>query len=279
MRNLIFFIYKYHVFFLFFILEVIAFVIVYRFNNYQKASFLNYTNGIASNFYNGVSNTQEYFNLRRINDSLQLENARLRNQQLNSYYQNNVSITSINDTVFKQQYQYIAAQVVNNSVIKRNNYITLNRGRVHGIEEKLGVVSDNGVVGIVMNVSSHYCTVLSLLNSNSNISAKIQKNGAFGAVKWDGGDPTVAKLLDVNKHVPIEVNDLVVTSNFSKIFPDDLPIGKIKEHSLDAGDNFHTIKLELFTDFSTVTNVYVIKNLFKYEQQALEEKTLEKDKK
>src|SRR5574343_252848 len=118
MRNLIFFIYKYHVFFLFFLLEIIAFIIVYRFNNYQKASFLNYTSSVASNFYNGVSNTQEYFNLRRVNDSLQLENARLRSLQITSYYNNNISINNINDTVYKQQYQYIAAQVVNNSVTK-----------------------------------------------------------------------------------------------------------------------------------------------------------------
>lgn len=279
MRNLIFFIYKYHVFFLFFILEIVAFVIVYRFNNYQQASFLNYTNTVSSNFYNGVNNTQEYFNLRRVNDSLQVENAMLRTQQITSYYQNNVSISSINDTIYNQQYQYIAAQVVNNSVVKRNNYITLNRGRLHGIEREMGVISESGVVGIVMNVSNHFCTVLSLLNSNCNISAKLKKNGAFGAVRWDGGDPRTARLLDVNKHVPVQVNDLVVTSNFSTIFPEGIPIGRIKEHSLDAGDNFHTIKLDLFTDFSTVSTVYVIRNLMKYEQQALEEKLPGNDKK
>jgi len=278
MRNLIFFIYRYHVFFIFFVLEIVAFIILFRFNNYQKASFLNYTNGVAGNFYNGVSNTQEYFNLRRVNDSLQLENARLRTQQITSYYQNNVSISSINDTVYKQQYDYISAQVVNNSVTKRNNYITLNRGRLHGIEREMGVISENGIVGIVMNVSDHYSTVLSLLNSNCKISAKLQKTGAFGSLVWDGGDPGYARLLDVNKHVPIKVGDLVITSNFSTIFPEGLPIGKISDNSLDAGDNFHTINIDLFTDFSTVSTVYVIRNLFKQEQQALEQ-TLPTDKK
>lgn len=271
MRNLIFFLYKYHAFFLFFVLEVIAFIIIYRFNTYQKASFLNYTQGVANNFYTGISNTKDYFYLRSVNDSLQMENARLRNQLLTSYYQNNVSLTNINDTVYKQQYTYIAARVVNNSVTKRNNYITLNRGSLHGIAPEMGVISENGVVGIVMTVSPHYCTVLSVLNSNCKLSAKIQKNGAFGSLVWDGVDPTQAKLLDVNKHVPIAINDLVITSNFSPIFPEGLPIGKIKTHSLDAGDNFHNMKVELFTDFSTVSTVYIIKNLFKGEQQLLEE--------
>lgn len=270
MRNLIFFIYKYYVFFLFLVLEVTAFVIIYRFNNYQKASFVNYTTGVTSSFYTAVSNTHEYFNLRTVNDSLQVENARLRSEQLTSYYKNNFTPVQINDSMYRQQYEYIPAQIVSNSVTKRNNYITLNRGRKHGIAPEMGVISENGIVGIVMNVSDNYCTVLSLLNNNCKISAKIQKNGAFGSLVWDGDDPKYAALLDVNKHVPLMTNDVIITSNYSTIFPEGIPIGKIYAHTLDAGDNFHTIKVELFTDFSTVSTVYVIKNLMKQEQQDLE---------
>jgi rod shape-determining protein MreC len=270
MRNLIFFIYKYYVFFLFFVLEVAAFVIIYRFNNYQKASFVNYTTGVTSSYYTAVSNTTEYFNLRKVNDSLQVENARLHSQLITSYYKNSFNATLVNDTVYKQQYEYIPAQVVSNSVTKRNNYITLNRGRLHGIAPEMGVISDNGIVGIVMNVSDHYCTVLSLLNNNCKISAKIEKNGAFGSLVWEGDDPRYAALRDVNKHVPLTTNDKIITSNFSTIFPEGIAIGRIYAHSLDAGDNFHTIKVELNTDFSTVSTVYVIRNLLKQEQQDLE---------
>lgn len=276
MRNLIFFIYKYYVFFLFFSLEVFAFVVIFRFNNYQKASFVNYTVGVTSSFYTAVSNTQEYFNLRHVNDSLQIENARLRSQLLTSYYKNNFTPTQINDTVYKQQYEYIPAQVVSNSVTKRNNYITLNKGSLHGIAPEMGVISDNGIVGIVMSVSPHYCTVLSLLNNNCKISAKIEKNGAFGSLVWEGDDPKYAALRDVNKHVPLMTNDQIITSNFSTIFPEGIPIGKIYAHSLDAGDNFHTIKVELNTDFATVSTVYVIRNLLKQEQQTLEATTNQK---
>ena len=270
MRNLIFFISKYYVFFLFFGLELLSFIIIYRFNNYQKASFVNYTTGVTSSFYSAVSNTQQYFNLRKINDSLQIENAKLRSQLLTSYYQNNLTIKHINDTLYKQQYDYIPASVVNNSVTKRNNYITLNRGSLHGIEPQMGVISESGIVGIVLSVSPNYCTVLSLLNNNCKISAKVKKNNAFGSLVWDGDNPQVARLLDVNKHVPVADNDLVITSNYSTIFPEGIPIGKIQTHSLDAGDNFHTIKVELFTDFSTVSTVYVIRNLMKEQQQNLE---------
>lgn len=270
MRNLIFFISKYYVFFMFFGLEIFSFIVIYRFNHYQKANFVNYTTGVTSSFYSAVSNTQQYFSLRRMNDSLQIENAKLRSQLFSSYYQNGLTVKNINDTLYKQQYEYIAATVVNNSVTKRNNYITLNRGSLHGIEPQMGVISESGIVGIVLSVSPRYCTVLSLLNNNCKISAKVKKNGAFGSLVWDGADPRIARLLDVNKHVPVSTNDLIITSNYSTIFPEGIPIGKIYSHTLDAGDNFHTIKVELFTDFSTVSTVYVIRNLLKQEQQTLE---------
>ena len=270
MRNLLFFISKYYVFFLFFALEISSFVIIYRFNNYQKASFVNYTTGITSSFYTTVSNTQQYFNLRHVNDSLQMENARLHSQLITSYYQNQFTPKMVNDTIYKQQYEFIPASVVNNSVTKRNNYITLNRGRLHGIEPEMGVISESGIVGIVMSVSEHYCTVLSLLNNNCKISAKIKKNGAFGSLVWDGSDPRYAKLLDVNKHVPIATNDEIITSNYSTIFPEGIPIGRIFSHSLDAGDNFHTIKIELNTDFGNISSVYIIRNLMKNEQKNIE---------
>lgn len=270
MRNLIFFISKYYVFFIFFSLEIFSFVIIFRFNNYQKASFTNYTTGVTSSFYSTISNTKQYFNLRRVNDSLQLENARLHSQLITSYYENKFTPKLVNDTIYKQQYEYIPAIVVNNSITKRNNYITLNRGSDHGIVPEMGVISESGIVGIVMNVSEHYCTVLSLLNNNCKISAKIKKNGAFGSLVWDGNDPRYARLLDVNKHVPITGNDEIITSNFSTIFPEGIPIGRIYSHSLDAGDNFHTIKVELNTDFGTVSSVYIIRNLIKNEQLNLE---------
>jgi rod shape-determining protein MreC len=270
MRNLLFFISKYYVFFLFFSLEIFSFVIIYRFNNFQKASFVNYTTGITSSFYSSISNTKQYFSLRRVNDSLQFENARLHSQLITSYYENKFIPKLINDTTYKQQYEYIPANIVNNSVTKRNNYITLNRGRDHGIIPEMGVISESGIVGIVMNVSEHYCTVLSLLNNNCKISAKIKKNGAFGSLVWDGNDSHFAKLLDVNKHVLISVNDEIITSNFSTIFPEGISIGRIYSHNLDAGDNFHTIKIKLNTDFGTVSSVYIIRNLMKEEQINLE---------
>ncbi len=277
MRNLIFFLYKYYTFLLFFALQVIALTIFYRYNAYQRASFLNVTGGIANNFYETVNNTKNYFYLKRVNDSLLVENARLRNQMLNAFYQTGVTSTFITDTTYQQQYEYIAATVVNNSVIYRNNYLTLDKGSNHGIKQGMGVVTNTGVVGIVMSVSKNFCTVLSVLNSNSKISAMLKKNNAFGSLVWNGVDPTMCNLLDVNKHVEVKAEDEVVTSNYSKLFPQGLPIGRIYTHRLEAGDNFYTIKVKLNVDFATVKTVYIIRNLLKDEQQELENQSYKID--
>lgn len=270
MRNLIFFLYKYYTFILFFSLELFSFIILYQYNNYQRASFLNYTGSIASGFYQTINNTTNYFSLRNINDSLMAENARLRAQMINAYYQSGFAQTSINDTVYKQQYSYISANVVNNSVTKRNNYITIDKGSLAGIKSDMGAIGSNGVVGIVTSVSAHYATIRSALNSNTKISCMLRKNSAFGSLEWNGDDPKFSSLKYVNKHVPITGNDEVVTSNYSTLFPEGIPVGKIYSHSLDAGDNFHLIKVELYTNFAMLKNVYVIRNIFKEEQQSLE---------
>jgi len=276
MRNLIFFFYKYYTFILFFILELFSFVVLYQYNNYQRASFLNYTSGVASSFYEKVNSTTNYFELRDINDSLMAENARLRAQMLNAYYQTGFTQTSIIDTVYKQQYSYISANVVNNSVTKLNNYITIDKGSDAGIEPDMGVIGSNGVVGIVTSVSEHFATIRSALNSNTKISCMFMKSNAFGSLEWNGDSPKFSSLKYVNKHVEITTNDEIVTSNYSKLFPQGIPVGRVYSHSLEAGDNFHNIKVELNTDFSKLKNVYVVRNILKNEQQNLES-TLKSD--
>lgn len=270
MRNLIYFLYRYYTFLLFFALEMFSIVVLYRYNNYQKANFLNFTGGVASQFYETVNNTTNYFSLREINDSLLNENARLRGQLLNAYYQNGFAQTSINDTVYNQQYAYVAANVVNNSVMQRNNYITIDKGSSHGIKPDMGVIGSNGVVGIITSVSEHFSTIRSALNSNTKISCMFKKNNAFGSLEWNGDDPKFSMLKYVNKHVEVTMNDEIVTSNYSTLFPQGIPVGKVYSHLIEADDNFYNIKVELNTNFSTLKNVYVIVNFMKEEQLKVE---------
>lgn len=279
MKNLIFFIYKYYVFFMFLTFEIFGVVVLFRFNNYQQASFLNYTASSSASIYNAINSTTGYFNLKTLNDSLQQENARLRSQLLQSYYQNGFTTTSINDTVYKQQYQYISAQVVNNSISKKNNFITIDKGYLHGVKRFDGVICPNGVVGIVWQVTPYYSLVQSVLNSKSNTGAKVKKTGDIGTVTWDGANALFAQLSDVNTFVPVAIGDEIVSTAQSASYPEEIPIGKIVKIDRNPEKNSYDVTILVHTPFSKLKNVYVVRNLFKEKQQEAEIKAIEEEAK
>lgn len=228
---------------------------------------------MVGKFYESMSGLTDYLHLTETNEMLQRENAMFRTGLFSSYYDKSaVKIIKV-DSNLQQQFTYMAAKVINNSTNKRNNYLTLNRGRIHGIEKKMGVICPNGVVGIVMNVSERYCSVLSLLNNNSRISAKIKETNDFGPLLWDGDNPEYATLVDINKHAQINVGQNVVTSSFSTIFPENIPLGKILKVSYDEGGNFYKLKVKLATNFNNLTTVYIINNLMKTEIEQLEQQS------
>jgi rod shape-determining protein MreC len=134
----------------------------------------------------------------------------------------------------------------------------------------MGVIGSNGVVGIITSVSEHFSTIRSALNSNTKISCMFKKNNAFGSLEWNGDDPKFSMLKYVNKHVEVTMNDEIVTSNYSTLFPQGIPVGKVYSHLIEADDNFYNIKVELNTNFSTLKNVYVIVNFMKEEQLKVE---------
>ena len=259
--------------------EFFALIVLFRFNNYQQASFLNYTSSVSSTIFNTINSTTGYFNLKTLNDSLLLENARLRTKSLQSYYQNGITKTEVNDTLFKQQYIYIAAQVVNNSISKRNNFITIDKGAFHGVKRFDGVICPNGVVGIVWQVTPYYSLVQSVLNSKSSTGAKIQKTGDIGSITWDGSNALFAQLSKVNTYVPVAVGDEVVSTSQSASYPEEIPIGKIVKIDRNPEKNDYDITILIHTPFSHLKNVYVVRNLFKESQHAAEAKALEEEAK
>ncbi len=271
MRNLWIFLSKYNAFFFFVIFFVVSLILIVQRNSYQKATTLNSSNEIIGRSYEQVSDLKSYLNLGRVNDSLANENARLRSMLKTSFYNDSTISKTIKDTVLKQQYTYIEATVVNNSVNRRDNTITINRGRRHGLEKGMGVICAQGIVGTVLNVSDRFATVQSVLNSGFRISASIAESGAFGSLVWgdEEFDPRFATLKNIPDHVEVKRGQLVVTSQFS-LFPESIPIGKILRSDSKSGESFFDIKVSLFTNFSTLRYVYVIKNNFAAEQQQLE---------
>jgi rod shape-determining protein MreC len=261
MRNLLRFILRYHVVFLFFFLEILSFIFIFNFNNYQKARFLNSSDRISGVIYENYNNIINYFRLPVVNRELAEENARLRGL---------LGITArqirIPDSLLlrysnqERVYSYIAARVISNTVNRQHNYLTLNKGSKDGIKTDMGVISSLGVAGVITNVSTNYSTALSLLNTRWNISAKIKRNSYFGSLVWDGKDYRKALLNDIPFHVEIAVGDTIVTSGYSTIFPEGVLLGTIDSFEKEGGDNFYTISINLSVDFKALTYVEVIEN-------------------
>lgn len=277
MRNLFLFIQRYYVFFVFLLLLVLSFFILISNNLYQRSAFINSSNAVTGELFSSVSDVRSYFQLKKENEALLEENARLKSLMRDAYYVDTVTAIQINDSIYKQRYAYIDAQVINNSVDKKYNYITLNRGAIHGVKKNQGVICKDGVVGVVVKVSDRFCTVMSVLNRKTSIPPKIDTLMYFGSVKWDGDAFDVAQLTDINQFAPIKEGQKVFTSGYSEHYPEGVLIGEIAEVSLKDANNFYDIQVKLSTNFTSLRSVYIIQNLFKEQILELEEETREED--
>jgi rod shape-determining protein MreC len=270
MRNLLIFITKYNAFFLFLIFEIFSLIIYIKYNSFQKASFINSTNKVTGNFYDRADELKGYLSLREVNDNLVRENASLRNQLKSSLYVDTAAKHMVNDTVYKQQYQYIDAKVINNSVNRRNNYLTIDRGSTNGVAKGMGVISNAGVVGKVVFVGEHMSIVQSLLHKDSRFSAMLADNKEIGYLEWgDEMDPHKALLVDVSNSAKPRVGEQVVTSDLS-LFPAGIALGKVRSLHAKGGGFFLNMEVALAVDFSKLQYVYVINNRFAQEQAGLE---------
>lgn len=273
MRNLWIFISRYNAFFFFFIFFTIGIFLTIKNNSYQRSVTLNSTNEVVGNAYSRLNVLKRYLNLGQVNDSLAMENAKLKTQLFALQNIDSTKIVNITDSINQQQYTLMAAKVIKNSISLRNNYITINKGSVDGIVKDMAVISpQTGVVGFVQDVSEHLATIRSLLNKNTAISVFIKKNNAFGSLVWGDGNFDFKKALvkEIPNHFNVKVGDTVITSGEGS-FPKGIEIGRIVKTGISTGDNFMTFEVSLFNDFSTLQYVYIVKDRLATEQKALEQ--------
>lgn len=271
MQNIILFFVRNNAFFAFLFLEAISISLLVSNNEKQNQVFLSTANSVSGSLTSLTNSINAYRHLAEENKQLAAENARLKDKEESSYYSNRIDTQLVRDKVYLQQYRYTTAKVVNNSVSRQNNYLTIDKGSLHGIKVHSGVVSAAGIVGIVTKVSSHYSVVMSILNRNSSISSKLARTGQFGQLIWNGIDPNIVTLTQVSKQVKIEPGDSVITSGFSSIFPAGIFIGKVKVKEVESGSAFFNIYVQLAADLSKIDHVFVVDNIFRKEQEILED--------
>ena len=276
MRALLDFLVRHSTWLVFALCALISCVMLFNGNPYQQHVYMTSAGAVASSVYNAAGNVTGYFHLREINEDLQERSSALElevialRRRLRDVNERIYGDTAKVDTVLSP-YRFIMAHVINNAIVHSNNFITLNRGSLDGVRPEMGVVDHNGVVGIVNVVGPHSCRVISLLNSDLRISCKLKNSDAFGSLVWDGKSSRYAVLEELPRHEHFAIGDTIITSGFSSVFPEGIPVGKVVGHNRDADDNFYSLRIQLFTDFVTLSTVRVIENFMKDELDAVEQ--------
>jgi len=271
MRTLLRFFQKYSNLLLFLLLEIIAVTLIVQGNSYQRSRLIGLNRQVTGYIYNKVDGAREYFSLKEVNEQLVEENMELRNR-LDRVSTLLDSATVVNELKGEHRYYYVQSRIVQNSIYKQLNYLTLNKGKKQGVFRNMGVVSDQGLVGIILETSANFATVIPVINRDFRLSAKIKSNNYAGILQWDGISPRFAVLNEIPFHVDLSEGDTILTSGFSSIFPEGIDVGTIESFSLEKG-NFYDIRVKLFTDFQRLYHVNVIRNYRQEEQLNLENQT------
>ena len=273
MRSLLYFLLRHKTLILFLFMEGVALFMLSSSHNYHQTVAFNTARSISGSLTKSVENGRSYFRLRQINADLVNENLMLRKRMEALQPDPASSFIALSDSLTGLSYSYTAARVVNNSINRQKNFITLDKGRRDGVMNGMGVACGEGVLGIVVGVSRNYSVAMSLLNLDFRLSASIAHNDYFGSLAWDGKNYRYAQLSEIPHHVTVMPGDTIVTSGYSAIFPPGLMIGTLTGDQKKGGD-FVTLKVELSPDFKRLTNVYIIGGLHKDEIKRLEEEVV-----
>jgi rod shape-determining protein MreC len=268
MGNLLALLQRFHVLLLFVVLQIFSLSVLFSENNFHRKEFLRHSSDIIGYIYEKRDAFTSYLRLSEINEQLALENATLR-----SLLPENFSLMDSTTVLIQnpnQKYRYTPAKVVNATVNRNRNYLTINKGWAEGVQKEFGVIANGSIVGIVSSVSEHYAVVMPILHTKFQGSVKMKGSGDFGILEWLGGDPMFAFVKEIPKHVQIHEGDSVITSGYSSHFPDGMMVGTVAALEDKPEENFHRVKVLLATDFRKLGWVQVVKNMTKVEQDSLE---------
>jgi rod shape-determining protein MreC len=298
MQNLINLFVKYHNFFLFLLLQVVSFFLIIRYHEQHREIFFSGFYAVAGYTYEQRTNIVNYFRLKDINQELLIENARLRaagslllqnsptatsspqsSNDTTDYpvdtIAGNIPVTpglhyNSGDTLFDGQYTYIPAYVVNNSVNRPNNYLTLNKGQLHGVPFPAAVITSRGIAGVVTHISGRYSAGMSVLHQNFSLSVKVLETGNIGSLVWEGTRPDRLVVQYSPRHKNIQPGQKIVTSPYSRLFPENIPVGTIIDYEIDPVSNFYIIEIEPAVNFRDLRFAYIVRNNLAGEQFRLE---------
>ena len=280
MRNVFLFIRRYLTFLIFLVLQILSLTFLFSYNRFHEAAFLGVASEITGRVNQRYNNVEYYFRLKKTNEALVEENVHLRSLLKESYQWPDSTTRDVTDSIridsllSYQRFRFYPAKVIGAFVITQTNYLTIHRGAAQGIRKDMGVISAQGIVGRVVNVSRNYSTIMSVLSRQFKVKAKLKKTGENGTIEWDGVSPSYILMKDIPNSAKLTKGDTVLTSELSSIYPPNIMVGTVYEFFKEQSSNFFTIKLKTATNFYNVQYVNVIEDLQKEERITLEKATL-----
>jgi len=259
------------------ILMVTSIVMIYNSMNYQRFVLSTSMQSITGPIQKKWNKVIRHFQLAEENEYLVNQNLQFLRKNENVYIFNNDTIYSktSQDTnaygkmVVKRMYDFMSANVIYLTTKNTHNMIIIDKGSKNGITNDMAVLSPQGVVGVVKDVSDHFSSIIPLLNPNSRISAKIMPINQIGTVVWEDNDPEMGFLIDIPQHLTVNIGDSIFTSGFSNVFPANILIGTVVKKMDNAKNTFLTIKVKFATNFNHLNTVYLVSNIYKSEIDSL----------
>jgi rod shape-determining protein MreC len=270
MRNFLAFLKRFRVLLIFAFLQGVALTLYLTFVRFPRSQYLTTASSFSGVIFEVHNDITKHFNLSSNNTSLQEENIGLRDSLPMSFIKLENGLVKINDTIHRQQYEYVPATVIKSTHDKRNNYFTINVGSAQGVKRGMGVFSAKGVIGTIHNTSNHYSVVKTCLTQAINIDVMIAKSGQSGLIKWNGQDARKGTMWGVSNDTDVKKWSEIVTRGGGGIFPRGLKVGNVGKTEVVEGKPLWDITVMFSENYKTVQRVYVIKNLLLEEQQALE---------
>lgn len=269
-------------FILFVLLEVFSFWLLVNNNNYWGVKYFNTANTVNAKALEISNSVREYTNLREVNTSLAEENRRL-NELVTTLQQQkpaNAPAGYKPDSAFASRFKWVTiAKVILNTTHQTDNYLTIDKGYADGVKEGMGVISSTGIVGKVKICNEHYSVITSILHSQFMISTKLLRSGDMGTAKWENSNiPSIIQLKDISRYKTIAKGDTAVTSDQNAVFPPGIAVGRIRNFKVAPDQAFYEIDLDLSTDFSKLSYVYLVENKLLDQQQSIQEGILNKRK-
>ncbi|MXO31725.1 MULTISPECIES: rod shape-determining protein MreC [Apibacter] len=259
-------------FLLFLFLQILALFFTFNRNVYHNSileeKIISFTGYVDSK----ISYLTYYINLKKENERLIEENKEYRNKFLGKTGKIKPEFFAMLDsTKYKQKYYYTTADIISNSITRSNNYLIIDRGTDQGVSPEMGVVTSTGVVGMIINCTKNYSKVISILNRNTRINARLKSSKYYGTLLWQGEDPRIMHLSDIPKYVGVKIGDTIETDGKSKIYPEGILIGRVSSKSIDEETGNWNISIELFQDMGNIQKVYVVDKLDREEIKSLKD--------